>query len=217
MMDGDIDLRARRFAPKEVRKQQLIDATRSVIAEKGVSGTTTAQVTGKAGLSAGIISLHFENKDNLLRATLEFLAMELQEKWQAVNADDSLTTEQKLWGIIAASFHPDICSYEKIRVWFAFFGEAEYRAFYREMVDSFDTERENALAELLIQLGQSEDQAKATTQTIESLADGLWLTMMLYPNWLNRDQSEQRLWDLLCLHFPDRFFNESRPQAAVAQ
>lgn len=216
-MDGNTDLKSRRFAPKEVRKQQLIEATLAVIANKGVSGTTTAQVTGMAGLSAGIISLHFDNKDNLLKATLEYLAMELQEKWQAVSVDDSLNVEQKLWGIIASSFHPDICSYEKIRVWFAFFGEAEYRDFYREMVDSFDTERENAVAELLMELGQTEDQAKATTQTIESLADGLWLTMMLYPNWLDRDGSKQRMWELLCLHFPDRFRIDSNPHAVLTE
>ncbi|MEM6305349.1 MAG: TetR family transcriptional regulator C-terminal domain-containing protein [Pseudomonadota bacterium] len=215
-MDGNTDLKSRRFAPKEVRKQQLIDATIAVIAEKGVSGTTTAQVTGKAGLSAGIISLHFENKDNLLKATLEYLAEELQDKWQAVDADPALSAEQKLWGIIAAGFHPDICSYEKIRVWFAFFGEAEYRAFYREMVDRFDTEREDALTKLLVELGQSQDQAKATTQTIESLADGLWLTMMLYPHWLDRDASEQRIWDLLCLHFPDLFHPDGRPKGLAA-
>lgn len=216
-MDGNTELKSRRFAPKEVRKQQLIDATLAVIAEKGVSGTTTAQVTGKAGLSAGIISLHFENKDNLLKATLEYLAAELQERWQAVNDDSSLSVEQKLWGIISASFHPDICSYEKIRVWFAFFGEAQYRAFYREMVETFDTERGNAITALLVQLGLDQDRAEGTTQTIESLADGLWLSMMLYPHWVDIGQSQQRLWELLCLHFPDRFSLAAMPAAVAAK
>ena len=58
-MESQETLRKRRFAPKEVRRQQLIEATLDSLAENGISGTTMAAVTGRAGLSMGIVSLHF--------------------------------------------------------------------------------------------------------------------------------------------------------------
>lgn len=204
-MDGNTEITSRRFAPKEVRKQQLIAATLAVIAEKGVSGTTTTLVTKKAGLSAGLVNLHFENKDNLLKATLEHLAIELRDCWQAVHEDTTLPPAEKLWGIIQACFHPDVCTNEKVRVWFAFFGEAPYRAFYREMVSKFDDERGDAMAALIVQLGQSEDDADRTSDAIECLADGLWLNMMLYPDWYDLDSSRAQIWNLLSLQFPKQF------------
>ena len=42
---------------RDHRKQELIDATMSVISEFGLSNTTVSKVTQKAGLSAGIINL----------------------------------------------------------------------------------------------------------------------------------------------------------------
>lgn len=215
-MDGNTDLRLRRFAPKEVRKQQLIEATLEVISEKGLSGTTTSQVTGRAGLSAGIISLHFETKDNLLKATLGHLASELAERWQDVNADETLTSAQKLWGIMSASFAPEICTDAKVRVWFAYFGEAQYRGIYREIVEAFDTERGEALSALLVELGQSPDEAASTVQIIESAADGLWLSMMLYPDWADIKISKTRLWTLLNKYLPDQFPLAEMP-AAIEQ
>lgn len=204
-MAGNTEITSRRFAPKEVRKQQLIDATLVAIAKHGVSGTTTTLVTQKAGLSAGIVNLHFENKDNLLKATLEHLATELRDHWQAVYVDEALQPADKLWGIIEACFHPEVCTLDKVRVWFAFFGEAPYRAFYREMVSRFDDERGDAITSLLVQLGQSQDAAAHTSEAIECLADGLWLNMMLYPEWLDLDSSRAQMWNLLCLHFPEEF------------
>ena len=45
----------RRALPKEVRKEQLIQATIKCIAKHGLSGVTMARVTQEAGLSLGIV------------------------------------------------------------------------------------------------------------------------------------------------------------------
>ena len=56
---------------KEVRQEELIAATMRCIARVGLSATTLQMVTREAGLSLGIANLHFQSKENLLRATLE--------------------------------------------------------------------------------------------------------------------------------------------------
>ncbi|WP_333834612.1 TetR family transcriptional regulator C-terminal domain-containing protein [Rubrimonas sp.] len=208
-MDGDQTPRPRRTAPKEVRRQQLIDATIDTIAELGVSRATMTEITGRAGLSIGIVNLHFDSKDNLLKATLTHLAEELRLRWGAIHADAALGPAQKLWGVIGAAFDADIATRNKMRCWFGFFGEARYRAFYREMVAAYDDERAAVVEALLRDLAADGAppavDPHALTQSLECLSDGLWLGMMLYPDWVDPDAARQRLWELLSSHFPARF------------
>ena len=56
----------KRTASREKRRQQLIDATVACIARKGMGSTTLGDVAKEAGLSQGIVNLHFESKENLL-------------------------------------------------------------------------------------------------------------------------------------------------------
>lgn len=198
-----------RTAPKEVRQQQLIDATIEVLAEKSISGTTMADVTGRAGLSMGIVSLHFQSKDNLLTSSLRHLAMELRDAWLNIHRDVSLSAKDRLLGVATASFDPEIASPQKIAVWFAFFGEARYRQVYREMAEEFDDERSGALEDLcckIIDEGEYKDvSAKDLAITMECLCDGMWLNMILYPEWLTPAIAQAQMTTLLARHFPKHF------------
>jgi TetR/AcrR family transcriptional repressor of bet genes len=51
----------RRTAPPAERRQQLIDATIRCVAQLGLAETTIATVAQEAGLSQGIINLHFQS------------------------------------------------------------------------------------------------------------------------------------------------------------
>src|SRR3954467_7016212 len=72
-----------RKASKETRRQQLIDATIDSLAKRGYSETTMADVADGAGLSRGIVNFHFESKEKLLIATLQFMADEYSAHWRA--------------------------------------------------------------------------------------------------------------------------------------
>jgi TetR/AcrR family transcriptional repressor of bet genes len=199
----------RRTAPKEVRRLQLIEATVDCIAERGISGTTMAAVTGRAGLSMGIVSLHFESKDNLLHATLTHLSQEVRSTWVGVLKDDTLQPAQRLWAVAMSSFDTRIFNPIKLAVWFAYFGEARYRAFYRQIVDVFDDERTDALEELCENLApkdaDSDFDACAMTDAIESFGDGLWLNALLCPEFFTRDYCIAQMETFLCATFPDHF------------
>ena len=208
-METDKSLRQRRFAPKEVRRLQLIEATLESLAENGISGTNMAAVTGRAGLSMGIVSLHFKSKDNLLTSTLRHLSGEIRDAWVNVHNNTSLSAAERLRGIVAASFDPHISSTTKIAVWFAFFGENKYRQVYRDMVEEFDDERTDAIEQLCAEIadegGYTDVSPEMLATTIECLCDGLWLNMILYPEWLTPIVAETQVMDLLARHFPDHF------------
>src|SRR5512144_3072817 len=79
-----------RKASKETRRQQLIEATIDSLAKRGYSETTMADVADGAGLSRGIVNFHFESKEKLLVATLQYMADEYSQHWRAAlqNAGD---------------------------------------------------------------------------------------------------------------------------------
>ena len=58
--------RRRRTAPPAERREQLIAATIRCVANRGLADTTIATVAREAGLSQGIINLHFQSKERLL-------------------------------------------------------------------------------------------------------------------------------------------------------
>ncbi|MEM7058816.1 MAG: TetR family transcriptional regulator C-terminal domain-containing protein [Pseudomonadota bacterium] len=208
-IEAPIKPNRRRKAPKEERRRQLIDAAIKTIAEKGISGTTTSDVTRAAGLSAGIVSLHFGGKDGLLTETLRFLATELRDVWVEAYEDPARSADDKLRAVVEGMFDPRVCTPDKIAAWFAYFGEAKYRAVYRELVDDFDNERTDAIEALCAQLkdegGYHSVDPEALSISLESLADGFWLSLALYPDWKSPSNFMQSVFDLLAAHFPKHF------------
>lgn len=206
---------ARRTAPKQERVQQLIDAALVTTAEHGLSGTTTALLTQQAGLSAGIINLHFGSKDKLMEATLESLIAEHRSHWMSAldaAADDPAA---RLWALIEAHFAPDICTPTKIAVWFAFFGEARHRATYRRISESFDTERSDFMDDccerLVAEGGYSALDPERLSHLIESMADGLWLDMLLYPDEVSVDSMRDQMRTQFSYFFPRHFTAPTAP------
>ena len=75
-------VKSRRTASKEARRQQLIEATIKCISKKGIGSTTLGDVASEAGLSQGIVNLHFKSKDNLFNETLRYLADEYKSLFE---------------------------------------------------------------------------------------------------------------------------------------
>ncbi|TNF64901.1 MAG: TetR family transcriptional regulator [Rhodobacteraceae bacterium] len=199
----------RRTASKEVRRQQLIDATITSIARNGIGGTTMSTVTEIAGLSQGIVNFHFRSKQNLFEETLTFLAREHHDHWHKAYTDAGLGALDKLLAIVDAHFHPVICTRKKLSVWFAFYGEAGRRAIYRSLVDNIDDERfeiSTELCRLIIEEGgYSGIEPRFVAQMLESLYDGLCLHILMYPGSLSRDEARRQVRGYLSGIFPKHF------------
>lgn len=203
-----------RTASKEVRRQQLINATIDSIAKHGFAGTTMTIVTRAADLSVGLANFHFKTKQNLFEETLRFLAEEHHNQWKKSYEKANLAPEDKLLAIVAAHFHPKICNRKKIAVWFSFFAEATARAAYRKLADGIDAERRDLTVELCQQLikdgGYDNVDPVKVTFTLEGLYDGLWLNILMYPGEFSRFDMMRRIEDYLALVFPKHF--QSSPQ-----
>lgn len=179
------------------------------LAEHGMTGTTTALVAERAGLSSGIISLHFGTKDNLLSATLETLVEAHREKWYGALVGEARDPAARLWAMIESHFDPEICTARNISVWFAFFGERQHRETYRRISGGFDEERNRLAAEschrIIEEGGYDGLDPRVIAYLIENAADGIWLEFALYPEEIDLDEAKRRMWSLMRTCFPRHF------------
>ena len=196
-----------RTVSKTERREQLIRATMKCVSRSGLSSTTMADVTKEAGLSLGIVNLHFQSKEKLLVETLRFVTNEYQAEWQkAVSVAGSPT--EKLTNLIDLDFSARICQPEKLAVWFAFWGEAKSRPIYRRISAALDKEYLEviqSLCDAIDQTGQSRVDTEIVAMGYGALTDGLWLDLLLTPREMSRAKAKRISLDYFSSHFPNQF------------
>jgi TetR/AcrR family transcriptional repressor of bet genes len=183
----------KRTASKEERQQQLIQATIRSVARNGLSDTTMATVSSEAGLSQGIINLHFQSKDRLLIETLRYIAEEYRVAWEkAVEGAGSSPAEQ-LAALVAVDFKAPVCDRNKLAVWFAFWGESKSRPTYRKICALRDLAYRNEMVQICKQLieegGYENLDANTVAAGLSAMTSGLWLDLLTSPRSMNREQA----------------------------
>jgi TetR/AcrR family transcriptional repressor of bet genes len=197
---------SRRAASKEQRREQLIKATIKCIARKGLSGTTMADVTKAAGLSLGIVNLHFQSKENLLIETLRYVAVEYKEGWDAIVSDAELEPATKIRTLIDHDFSPSISQPGKLAVWFAFWGESGSRPTYRKICNEADLQTSASMQRLCEELGgKTKKQVQLIATGYTALADGLWLDLLVTPKDMDRDMAAAICLNYMASFYPDHF------------
>ncbi|HEV7254928.1 MAG TPA: TetR family transcriptional regulator C-terminal domain-containing protein [Mesorhizobium sp.] len=197
-----------RKASKEMRQSQLIEATIDSLATRGYSETTLADVADGAGLSRGIVNFHFESKDKLLVATLQFMAEEYAAHWRAALDKAGPDPADRLKALVDADFDRKICNKRKLAAWCAFWGEAKSRPTYQALCGSRDEAYQDALAELcgaLIAEGGYAGDARDAATALDALLEGLWLRLMMGASGITRPAARRSAMALLAALFPQHF------------
>lgn len=90
---------AHRSLAANARRDQIIQAAAEVVADVGYASTSTARIAERAGISKGIITYHFESKDEILRSVaLRFLDRCSQEV--AARIESATTAHEQVHGWI---------------------------------------------------------------------------------------------------------------------
>jgi TetR/AcrR family transcriptional repressor of bet genes len=199
----------RRAQAKAERRQALIEATITSIAEHGLSGTTIARVTEIAGTSMGLASFYFETKERLLEAVLQHLADQERALWVERTIDPEQTPAERLVAMVDARFDRRVFNDRHLAVWFAFWGDAGARQIYRRIVESSDEARLWVEVELIEAMragtGHAQRRAMQTALGIEAFYDGLRLNHLLYPEDFKRSVCRDCAIEQLISLFPDHF------------
>lgn len=206
---------SRRALSKERRRQQLIDATIKCISKKGLGSLTLADVAKEAGLSQGIVNLHFNSKDNLLSETLRFLIEDYDAQFmRAVNKSSGAA--ETLLALMEMDLKPAICDRKKLSVWFAFWGEVKAVPTYQKICAAYDDKFDEIVCELcerIISEGKYRDiSAQTVTDTLSSLTDGLWLSCLVNPKSFDRNAALRCVYSYLCFVFPEHYTTQEDPE-----
>lgn len=199
----------KRTARREQRRQQLIDATMKCIARNGMSSTTLGNVASEAGLSQGIVNLHFKSKENLLTETLRYLADEYKAQFSKVHERSGPGPAEKLRALVELDLRPSICGRRKVAVWFAFWGEVKSRPTYRKICDErdqyYDDTIERLAAEIIADGGYANVTAESVATILNSMTNGLWLSCLISPATFDRQKARNALLEYLSNTFPKHF------------
>lgn len=191
------------------RRQQLIDATMKCIARKGIGGMTLGDVAREAGLSQGIVNLHFESKDNLLRETLETLAGEYRSQFERALGLADESPAAGLLALMELDVSPGICQPAKLAVWFAFWGEVKSRPTYRKICDRIDSYYDEVVerlcAEIIADGAYTHVTAGQAAMALTAMTNGLWLSCLVSPQEWNRHAALDAVKSYLGNVFPRHF------------
>jgi TetR/AcrR family transcriptional repressor of bet genes len=201
--------RKSRTVSKEKRQLQLIKATIRSIARHGLSDTTISMVSTEAGLSQGIINLHFKSKEKLLLETLAHVVDEYKALWESALQKAGESSAERLAALVHVDFHHSVCDRNKLSVWFAFWGETQSRPTYRRLCAERDREYDATmllLCEDLIHEGAyTRIDAEMAARGMVALTEGLWLDMLVNPRNMSRKQALKISMSYLHHLFPRHF------------
>jgi len=199
----------KRTAARQERRQQLIDATMKCIAKKGMGSMTLSDVAGTAGLSQGIVNLHFESKDNLLNETLRYLADEYRTQFDRALQRSGPAPADKLNALMELDLRPSICDRRKVAVWFAFWGEVKSRPAYQRICGEFDryydTVVEDLCRDIIAEGGYEHLNPAAMALALMSLTNGLWLSCLISPQTWDKNVAANSVNSFLGSVFPNHF------------
>lgn len=203
----------RRALSKQRRRQQLIDATIKCISKKGLGSLTLADVAIEASLSQGIVNLHFDSKDNLLKETLRFLAEDYDAQFMQTLELSSREAAGTLMDLMQMDLKPAVCDRKKLAVWFAFWGEVKTVPTYQKICAAYNTKYNEIirkLCERIVEEGNYDNvDAQTVTDALSSLTDGFWLSCLINPKSFDRTAALRSVSSYLCAVFPDHYKNQA--------
>lgn len=165
------------------RKAQILEAARTVFAEKGLSDARMEDIANVCGLSKGTVYLYYKNKDDLIEGLLQALFNDLLAHLQALLAQDMLTVRERLMGYVDALITAMQTDASMLNIAYEFYALASRRPTVRDFLAGYFAEYRQTLQTLFTQgITQGEfapSDVAQTAITFIALLEGftlLWFT-----------------------------------------
>ncbi|MCZ4353784.1 TetR family transcriptional regulator [Roseovarius aestuarii] len=187
------------------RRQQLLDATLRSIAANGLAKTTLATVAAEAGLSQGVAVFYFKSKTGLLTEALRAHYERYQAHWMEALENAGDDPVQQLITLIEAEFSPVVSDAQALSIWFAFWGEQTFTPQYAEVSAAFDSHRtaESQRVCAALMPGASPEETRLVADWIETLTEGYWQHLHVFPATTNRQEAAASTLELAARLMPE--------------
>jgi AcrR family transcriptional regulator len=195
---------ARQRQPTEIRRGLIVEAARTVIAERGLFATTTRDIAEAGDVSVGTLTYHFSGIAEILGAVLD---QEMTEFYQPV-ADRIAGAESgaaALYYVIDGFFADDERTREHWRVWLDFWSLAShdenYAQWQRDVYARWSADV-RAVLERGRELGEfAIDDLALATRDFMAMLDGLAVQAFLHTTPFGPRDAHQHLTDWVRRNF----------------
>jgi TetR/AcrR family transcriptional regulator, transcriptional repressor of bet genes len=197
-----------REAVKAWNRQKIIDATIDVVTRHGIAGTTVARVVKLAGVSMGLVNVHFKSKDALLSEVLLQMADEYNLHWRDTLENAPEQPVAQLKAMVLADLDPAVLNPKTLGVWFAFRAQARARPEYLDLVGTRERRQMQKSIALFQQMNQecSSDHPPSTlARGLSAMLEGMWTEYYLYPNEFDRAKALECIFRFLDAMYPGKF------------
>jgi TetR/AcrR family transcriptional regulator, transcriptional repressor of bet genes len=160
-------------------RSRLVGSVIRCVAIHGLEGTTITRLCEISGLSRGLISFHFDGKDQLLEAALARAIALYEASWDGCVVAPEMTAHERLHRVVDhdldfAAAEPDI-----LALWWAAWGEARAKEIYRKSSAARDQRFVTDLASMFRDAGLSAAAARRSAVVLNATLLGYWLQLHL--------------------------------------
>lgn len=160
-----------------IRRRQLVEAAIDVIHQEGFAQATVARIARRAGVSSGMVHHYFDDKDDLLFATMRHLLSDLRAD-AAGRLARAASPQQRIRAIIDASFGDAQFDERVFSAWLALYGNARQSQRLQRILHIYHRRLQSSLLHDLKRL-MPLDEARRLAEGIAAMIDGLWLRYAL--------------------------------------
>ena len=168
---------------RDIRNEELIEATIVAVHERGYGVVTMAEIAKEAGASAASINYYFGSKEGLMEATMLHLLGKLRRA-MAEGYATARTPRERLYAVMDANFADGLFTVPQCSIWMQFWANAPYspRLSRLHRINRARV-RSHFLAELRALL--PEQDVETARQALQCYMDGVWLQAAQAENTLN--------------------------------
>ncbi|UVK43965.1 transcriptional regulator BetI [Mesorhizobium sp. AR07] len=158
---------------EDIRRVELIEAAHRVFLNGGLNGLTTTRICQEAGMSQGILTYYFKNKDEVLFEMVRYANRILMDN-VVMRLRQAKTNWERLIAIIEGNFPEASYNANTANAWVSFYAAAAANARYAMLQRLFYRRLRSNLSSALNSV-LTPNGVDRFAQGFAALIDGLWL------------------------------------------
>lgn len=181
-----------RTSIRELRRRELIEATRDVISECGFENATISKISRRAGFSIGYIHHHFSGKDELLAEAIRVLYGDMRD-YLAQALPGLADPVERFLVVLDANFRAEQYTKENAFAWISFLARVPFNPEFVRLQSMIERRLHS---NLMFDIGKllPPERALEAVEEIATLIDGYWVRLGVSPDSISSELALERMW-----------------------
>ena len=158
---------------EDIRRIELIEAAHRIFLRDGLKGLTSIRICHEAGMSQGILTYYFKDKDEVLFEMVRFANRLLMDA-VVVNLRQAVTRWDRLVAVIDGNFPEQKFERNTANAWISFYAEAAHNPRYSRLQQLFYKRLRSNIGSALSPLW-SKSEIDHFVRGFAAMLDGFWL------------------------------------------